>query len=607
VPKFQGSSSAATESAWDRVPLALRLAMAIALPAAGLGASLATLLHQDWIRRSGGVHAFPTLLLSSGLAFTAVALVFSIIVARSLLQTLRRLTRKLADAGDQVGTHSENLSNAGYKLSSGATEAASSLEETASSIEELSSMVKVTAESAREASDLSQACRSSAEEGEKRIQGLISSMQTMAQQSKRIEDITSLIDDVAFQTNLLALTAAVEAARAGEQGKGFAVVADAVRSLALRSAEAAKDIGKLVRETVGSIEAGSSLATDSETALREIVGNVRKVADLNNRIALANQEQANGIEQITQAVNQLDAATQMNAASAEQSAASAADLARQADDLEELVARLSFLAGRADAAEERKPARGPEHFAPADFAQKKAVLGTPRKTAGAPTSVPKSAQAPAPVDGRTEKEPSLAIPLPGDAPATATPGKMQTALPARTSPKPVPARKPARSAAPATTHAPRARPAASLPRSNGPGQSSPTPKQEKSMDARIIPMPLPEHVGSHESSHESSHDVRKKGSQATTSETRKAPTPNKGLTSSADSIFPLPGDPAPGMKATASTREASGARDENVILLEALGGNPKPEADPDELVSPLGARKIAKDPRKKRFSDLSGF
>ena len=166
-------------------------------------------------------------------------------------------------------------------------------------------------------------------------------MTDISKSSKKIEEIINVIDDIAFQTNLLALNAAVEAARAGEQGKGFAVVAEAVRNLAQRSSAAAKDITVLIKESVEKIGHGSKIADQSGTVLKNIVGSVKKVSDLNNEIASASAEQSNGISQISKAMNELDNATQQNAASSEETAASSEEMSAQAIELQVLVEELS--------------------------------------------------------------------------------------------------------------------------------------------------------------------------------------------------------------------------------------------------------------------------
>lgn len=164
---------------------------------------------------------------------------------------------------------------------------------------------------------------------------LIDSIQSISADSKKIAEITSVIDDIAFQTNLLALNATVEAARAGEQGRGFAVVADAVRSLSQRSAQSAKGIAELIQASVQKISTGSEQASRSGVVLSEIVNSIKKVADLNGEISLASQQQAQGIEQIGKAMNQLDQVTQENASSAEESALSATKLTTQSEALGE--------------------------------------------------------------------------------------------------------------------------------------------------------------------------------------------------------------------------------------------------------------------------------
>lgn len=279
------------------------------------------------------------------------AFAIGFLFARNLSKKLNHINAEIAASALQTAEGGRELSSASNQLSSGSTEAAASLEETVASLEELSSMVKRNADHAREASALSQQNKLGAETGETEIRQLISAMSEIASGSKKIEQIINVIDDIAFQTNLLALNAAVEAARAGEQGKGFAVVADAVRGLAQRSATAAKDISGLIKESVVKTQRGTEIAGRSGQVLESIVSSAKKVADLNNEIAVASQEQAEGIAQINTAMNQLDQATQLNASSAEEIAASSEQMSQQAQSLQNIVGELSLiLSGRSEVA-----------------------------------------------------------------------------------------------------------------------------------------------------------------------------------------------------------------------------------------------------------------
>jgi methyl-accepting chemotaxis protein len=286
---------------------------------------------------------FNQLLVGLVILGSILAMALAFVSARSLSRALRGISREIDEAGTQVRGASEQLAAASQQLSSGATQAASALEETVASVEELTSMVKLNADNAREASTLSDLSRGAAEEGEKEITKLNTAIHEIAQSSKKIEEIINVIDDIAFQTNLLALNAAVEAARAGEQGKGFAVVAEAVRTLAQRSAAAAKDITSLIKESVSKIERGEKMADESGNVLKKIVVSVTKVAHLNNEIATASQEQSHGLSQISRAMNELDQATQKNATSAEQAAASSEEMSSQAGSLELLVGQLNAI------------------------------------------------------------------------------------------------------------------------------------------------------------------------------------------------------------------------------------------------------------------------
>lgn len=253
--------------------------------------------------------------------------------AAVLSKSIQSVSTDLAEGSHQVTQAAEQIASSSQSLSQASSEQAASLEETVATMEELTSMVRNNTENAKQAASLALSTRDIAVKGENEIKTLIESIRTISQDSKKIADITSVIDDIAFQTNLLALNAAVEAARAGEQGKGFAVVAEAVRSLAQRSGEAAKNIATLINESVERITQGSQQANRSGDVLGEIVTAVKKVADLNGEISSASEEQSKGIEQIGKAMNQLDEVTQQNAAVSEEAAASAEELSAQAKSL----------------------------------------------------------------------------------------------------------------------------------------------------------------------------------------------------------------------------------------------------------------------------------
>jgi methyl-accepting chemotaxis protein len=300
-------------------------------------------------------------LISYGLLIGLIIVALTIIGATfRIVKSIKKISESLGNAAEHTGSFSRQLSGASQQLSGEATDSAGSLQESVASIEELSSMVKLNADNAREALKLAQSSHQAAQQGESEMHRLNVAMKDISTSSKRIEEIINVIDDIAFQTNLLALNAAVEAARAGEQGKGFAVVAEAVRSLAARSALAAKDINSLIKESVVKIGHGSKMAEESGVALKNILIAVGKVSELNQQIASASQEQSTGITQISRAMNDLDQSTQRNAASAEEVAASAEQMSTQAAALQDEVKNLhKLVSGRSGQYDDRDLAKDP--------------------------------------------------------------------------------------------------------------------------------------------------------------------------------------------------------------------------------------------------------
>ena len=230
-------------------------------------------------------------------------------------------------------------------LSSRTEQQAASLEETAASMEELTATVRQNADNARQASHLALTASETAERGGKVVDDVVSTMHGIGDSSKKIADIISVIDGIAFQTNILALNAAVEAARAGEQGRGFAVVAGEVRILAQRSAQAAREIKTLIEDSVGKVDTGAALVEHAGETMDEIVSAVAKVSDIMSEITSASDEQSRGIDQIGVAVTEMDKVTQQNAALVEQSAAAAASLEEQAGRLAQAVSVFHIRAG----------------------------------------------------------------------------------------------------------------------------------------------------------------------------------------------------------------------------------------------------------------------
>ncbi len=262
----------------------------------------------------------------------------SIVAAMARMQSgLSGIVGRVRASSDSIATGATQIAAGNTDLSQRTEQQASNLQQTASSMEELSSTVRHNADTAQQANQLAASASGAAAKGGEVVGQVVSTMQDISASSKKIADIIGVIDGIAFQTNILALNAAVEAARAGEQGRGFAVVAGEVRSLAQRSAEAAREIKALIGASVDKVEAGTRLVGAAGQAMTDIVAQVNRVTDLIGEISSATAEQTSGIDQVSTAVSQLDQVTQQNAALVEESAAAAESLRHQGNALAEVV------------------------------------------------------------------------------------------------------------------------------------------------------------------------------------------------------------------------------------------------------------------------------
>jgi methyl-accepting chemotaxis protein len=330
-----------------------------------------------------------------------------------LMRAMHEMTDKLVamvvsvrSGTELIATGSGEIASGNLDLSARTEQQAASLEETASSMEELTATVKQNAEHAHQASKLAISASEVAVKGGEVVSEVVGTMASINESSKRIAEIIGVIDGIAFQTNILALNAAVEAARAGEQGRGFAVVASEVRSLAQRSAAAAKEIKALIDDSVEKVSAGTELADKAGSTMSEVVTSVKRVTDIIAEIADASAEQTAGIEQVNQAISAMDQATQQNAALVEQAAAAAASMREQATGLTRVVGAFVL---------------GPEHAKQA--APMQLISSKPAKPAAAKTKASArraaGANSPAPAPG--------AAPAPRKATVAAAGGKRAAA------------------------------------------------------------------------------------------------------------------------------------------------------------------------------------
>ncbi|MDG5977967.1 methyl-accepting chemotaxis sensory transducer with Cache sensor [Hydrogenophaga taeniospiralis CCUG 15921] len=335
-----------TTTIWDRTVKMGLSALALALALLGVG----LLISRSIVRQLGGEPA-----LASAITERIAQGDLSVNVpiragdTHSLMHSLRSMRDNMADIVSRVRQGSESVAMASTEIAqgnhdlSGRTESqASALEQTAASMEELGSTVRQNADNARQANSLAQSASSVAVQGGEVVGQVVDNMKAIHTSSQKISDIISVIDGIAFQTNILALNAAVEAARAGEQGRGFAVVAGEVRLLAGRSAEAAKEIKTLIANSVDHVEQGSALVDRARSTMQDVVQSIRQVTDIVAEISAASTEQSSAVGQVSDAVTQMDQNTQQNAAMVEQIASAASSLKSQAGDLVQTVAAFRF-------------------------------------------------------------------------------------------------------------------------------------------------------------------------------------------------------------------------------------------------------------------------